>query len=79
MWLYAAIILLSRVVVLAHHPSDVIGGAMVGVVGALLVRSWFAARRLGFVEDAGSGALKAFPWPSWRRIGAAAREVFGKT
>jgi membrane-associated phospholipid phosphatase len=81
MWLYALIIMFSRVVVLAHHPSDVIGGAMVGVVGALLVRSWFAARRLGFGPIGGlrAGDLKAFAGPSPRRIGAAAREVFGKT
>ena len=34
----------SRVVLTAHHPSDVIAGAVVGVIGALLVRDWFAAR-----------------------------------
>ena len=48
MWIYAVLIALSRVMVTAHHPSDVIAGAMVGAVGALLVRNWFAARRLGF-------------------------------
>ena len=48
MWLYALVIMFSRVVVLAHHPSDVIAGALVGAVGAALVRRWFAARRLVF-------------------------------
>ncbi len=48
MWLYALVIMFSRVVVLAHHPSDVIAGALVGVVGAELVRRSFAARRLVF-------------------------------
>ena len=33
---------------LAHHPSDVVAGALIAVVGAMLVRYWFAARRLGF-------------------------------
>jgi undecaprenyl-diphosphatase len=33
---------------LAHHPSDVVGGAVVGLAGALAVRYWFAARELGF-------------------------------
>ena len=33
---------------LAHHPSDVVAGALIGVVGAMAVRYWFAARRLGF-------------------------------
>jgi undecaprenyl-diphosphatase len=40
-------------VILAHHPSDVVGGATVGLVGALAVRYWFAARDLGFVIEAG--------------------------
>ena len=33
MWIYAVLIALSRVVITAHHPSDVIGGAIVGAVG----------------------------------------------
>jgi membrane-associated phospholipid phosphatase len=45
---YAIVILLTRLVLLAHHPSDVVAGAVIGVVGAMAVRYWFAARRLGF-------------------------------
>jgi membrane-associated phospholipid phosphatase len=71
MWLYALIILLSRVVVLAHHPSDVIAGALVGAVGALVVRRYFAARRLAFCP----GDLAPYPWPSFNRVKAAARSV----
>jgi membrane-associated phospholipid phosphatase len=74
MWLYALIIMLSRVVVLAHHPSDVLGGALVGVIGAFLVRGYFANRLLGFSPL----DLKAFPGPSLGRIKAAAGEVFGR-
>ncbi|MBR0775302.1 phosphatase PAP2 family protein [Bradyrhizobium diazoefficiens] len=48
MFTYAIVILLTRLVLLAHHPSDVVAGAMVGMVGAMAVRYWFAARRLGF-------------------------------
>jgi undecaprenyl-diphosphatase len=48
MFTYAVVIIVSRLVLLAHHPSDVIGGALVGVLGAMIVRQWFAARRLGF-------------------------------
>jgi len=69
MWLYALIIMLTRVVIDVHHPSDVIAGALVGVIGALLVRRWLAARRLVFA----AGDLRPFPGPSWRRLKAVAR------
>jgi undecaprenyl-diphosphatase len=71
MWLYAVLIMFSRVVVLVHHPSDVLAGALVGIVGALLVRRWFAARRLLFA----AADLRAFPGPSLRRLASAAREI----
>jgi undecaprenyl-diphosphatase len=45
---YALLIAASRLVLLAHHPSDVVAGAVIGVLGAMGVRYWFAARRLGF-------------------------------
>jgi undecaprenyl-diphosphatase len=45
---YALLIAMTRLVLLAHHPSDVVAGALIGVVGAMLVGYWFAARRLGF-------------------------------
>jgi membrane-associated phospholipid phosphatase len=48
------VISLSRLVLLAHHPSDVVGGALVGLLGALAVRYWFAARGVGFtIEEDG--------------------------
>ena len=51
---YALLIGASRLVLLAHHPSDVVGGALVGIVGAMAVRYWFAARRIGFdIKDDG--------------------------
>ena len=70
LWLYALIIMLTRIVDV-HHPSDVIAAALVGVVGALLVRRWFAARRLVFFAD----DLRAFPGPSWRRLKTVGRQV----
>ena len=48
MIVYAVLIAISRLVLLAHHPSDVVAGALIGVAGAMFVRYWFAARRLGF-------------------------------
>lgn len=48
MLVYAFAILASRLLLLAHHPSDVVGGAVVGILGALAVRYWFAVRGVGF-------------------------------
>jgi membrane-associated phospholipid phosphatase len=48
MIVYALLVAASRLVLLAHHPSDVVAGALIGLVGAMTVRYWFAARRLGF-------------------------------
>lgn len=45
---YAILIACTRLVLLAHHPSDVVAGAVIGVVGAMAVRYWFAVRGLGF-------------------------------
>jgi hypothetical protein len=44
---------------------------MVGVIGALLVRRWFAARRLAF----SAADLKTYPGPSLRRIGTVLRQA----
>ena len=48
MFTYAIVIILTRLVLLAHHPSDVMAGALTGVIGAMAVRYWFAARHLAF-------------------------------
>lgn len=75
LWVYAIVIALSRVVISAHHPSDVIVAAFVGVVGALLVRDWYAARRLGFVIGP-DGSVRTLPGPSFARIKRVARQMF---
>jgi undecaprenyl-diphosphatase len=67
MWIYAVLIALSRIVVTAHHPSDVVAAAFVGIAGAWLVRQWFAARGLGFAVTA-DGIVRPMPGPNLRRI-----------
>jgi undecaprenyl-diphosphatase len=74
MWTYVALIGISRVVLTAHYPSDIIAGAAFGVIGALLVRRWFAARGLGFAV-ASDGTVRSKPGPGWRRTKAVARRL----
>jgi undecaprenyl-diphosphatase len=57
-WAYAVLIAITRLVLLAHHPSDVLAGALVGVLGAMAVRYWFAARHLIFTIEP-DGAIRA--------------------
>jgi undecaprenyl-diphosphatase len=58
---------MSRVVLTAHFPSDVMLGAVAGALGALVVRDWYAARRLAFVIGA-DGEVRPWPGPSCARI-----------
>jgi undecaprenyl-diphosphatase len=48
MFAYALLIAATRLALLAHHPSDVVAGAVIGILASLAVRHWFAVRRLGF-------------------------------
>lgn len=75
--IYALLICISRVVVTAHHPSDVVGGALMGSIGALLVARAFAMRRLGFAVRP-DGTLFAFPGPSIRCIKSVARTLLAE-
>jgi membrane-associated phospholipid phosphatase len=75
MIVYALIILATRLVLLAHHPSDVVAGALVGVVGAMFVRYWFAARRLGFAIHR-DGTIVPLVGPSSGRLKRVARGAF---
>jgi undecaprenyl-diphosphatase len=74
MFIYAVLICVSRVVLLAHHPSDVVAGALIGVIGAMFVRYWFAARRLGF-SIGRDGAVEPLAGPSWTGLKRVAREA----
>ena len=76
-WTYAVLIVISRVVVTAHHPSDVLAGGLIGTVGAVIVRNYFASRRVVFGVTP-EGRVEPFAGPSWRRTKAAARSVFSR-
>jgi undecaprenyl-diphosphatase len=74
MWTYAILIAVSRVMVTAHFPSDVLAGAIAGTLGALLVRGWFAARRLAFTASP-DHPIKPMPGPSFARLRRVFREL----
>jgi undecaprenyl-diphosphatase len=74
LWVYAVGIAASRVIVGSHFVSDVVAGAAFGAFGALLIRDWFAARRLGFYVGS-DGRVHTMPGPSIRRLGQVARAL----
>jgi membrane-associated phospholipid phosphatase len=74
MIVYAVLIAISRLVLLAHHPSDVVAGALIGVIGAMFVRYWFAARRLGFAIRH-DGVILTLAGPSLGHLKRVARKA----
>jgi membrane-associated phospholipid phosphatase len=74
MLIHALLIGASRLVLLAHHPSDVVAGALLGVIGAMLVRYWFAARRLAFTIRR-DGAIEPLAGPSLLHLKGVARSA----
>jgi membrane-associated phospholipid phosphatase len=75
MFVYAVAIAASRLVLLAHHPSDVVAGALIGMIGAMFVRYWFAARHLAFTIRR-DGAIEPLAGPSLRHLKRVARNPF---
>ena len=75
MIVYALVICATRLVLLAHHPSDVVAGALIGVVSAMFVRYWFAARRLGFAIHR-DGTIVPLVGPSSGRLKRVAGRAF---
>jgi membrane-associated phospholipid phosphatase len=73
MSVYAILIIVSRLVLLAHHPSDVVAGALIALVGVIAVRYWFAARHLGF-DIGGNGKIAPLAGPAPRHLKRVARE-----
>jgi membrane-associated phospholipid phosphatase len=75
MAVYAIVIAATRLVLLAHHPSDVVAGALIGLIGTMFVRYWFAARRLGFAIQR-DGSIVSLVGPSSGRLKRVARGAF---
>jgi undecaprenyl-diphosphatase len=75
MFAYAIVIIASRLLLLAHHPSDVAGGALTGVIAAMAVRYWFAARHLAFTIHR-DGRIEPLPGPSAEHLKRVARDAF---
>jgi undecaprenyl-diphosphatase len=65
------------VIVGSHFVSDVVAGAAFGAFGALVIRDWFAVRRLGFYVAA-DGRVDPMPGPSFRRLRQVARALLGQ-
>lgn len=63
---FAAAVAVSRVTGGVHYPSDVLAGALVGILGAYASRHWFAGRRWMF-ESAPNGQIRARPMSSLKR------------
>ena len=74
MVIYVIAIALSRLVLLAHHPSDIVAGALVGVIGAMTVRYWFASRGILFTICS-DGGINPLVGPSAGRLKKVARDV----
>ncbi len=77
LWVYALGIAASRVIVSAHFFSDVLAGAAFGAFGAIVVRDWFAARRLGFYVGS-DGRVRTMAGPSLRRLKQVAAALLGQ-
>jgi undecaprenyl-diphosphatase len=77
LWVYALGIAASRVIVSSHFVSDVVAGAAFGAFGAILIRDWFAVRRLGFYVGS-DGRVHTMPGPSFRRLKKVARALLGQ-
>jgi membrane-associated phospholipid phosphatase len=77
LWVYALAIAASRVIVSSHFPSDAIAGAAFGAFGAVVIRDWFAVRRLGFYVGS-DGRVHPMPGPSFRRLRKVAGALLGQ-
>lgn len=66
LFIFAALVALSRVVTGMHFLTDVVAGAALGTFGAILVRDWFCAR--GFPVKSYMGGFRHRGIAIFRRI-----------
>ena len=71
MLIFSVGIVLSRVIVGAHYPTDALSGAILGTLGAYWIRNIFASRRWAFRREA-DGHIRRRP------LGAVTRLVRGR-
>ncbi|MBI4922968.1 MAG: phosphatase PAP2 family protein [Devosia nanyangense] len=64
---FASVMAVSRVALGVHYPSDVVGGALLGLIGAYFVRWVFARRGWMFRFDA-AGRIAMRPTSSLKRV-----------
>jgi undecaprenyl-diphosphatase len=74
LFVLAALIALSRVVIGSHYPTDVVAGTLLGALAAGLMVRAFAARRLA-LKVAANGRVEPMAGPSARRLAALAGAI----
>jgi undecaprenyl-diphosphatase len=66
----AAMVCVSRVIISAHYPSDVLIGAIIGSLSAILLRRAFARRGIAFSHTPAGPRLRGAGkvWPALARV-----------
>lgn len=61
LFIVAVLVAISRLVLGSHYLSDTMGGALIGLVSAVLLRRMFARRRIVFEPEQGRIGLRLLP------------------
>ncbi len=74
MLIFSVGIVLSRVIVGAHYPTDALSGAILGTLGAYWIRNIFASRRWAFRREA-DGHIRPRPLSAVTRLVRGRRQL----